>query len=47
MRAGGYRLAEGFISPLDLVELGLIAREEAEELEAKEKRRYRRVPRSA
>jgi hypothetical protein len=32
MRAGGFRLADGFISPLDLVEIGLISAEEAKEL---------------
>jgi uncharacterized membrane protein len=31
-RAGGFRISEGFISPLDLVEIGLVARAEAEEL---------------
>ncbi|BAL90204.1 hypothetical protein AMIS_49840 [Actinoplanes missouriensis 431] len=31
-RAGGFRLADGFISPLDLVGIGLIAAEEAKEL---------------
>ena len=35
-RAGGFRLSDGFISPLDLVELGLVAAEEAEELHALE-----------
>lgn len=30
-RAGGQRLSDGFISPLDLVEIGLVAAEEAEE----------------
>jgi uncharacterized membrane protein len=33
-RAGGFRLASEFISPLDLVALGLVAREEAEALAA-------------
>ena len=33
-RAGGFRLADEFISPLDLVEIGLASREEAEELAA-------------
>ncbi len=33
-RAGGFRLAEDFISPLDLVEIGLLEAEEAEELRA-------------
>jgi uncharacterized membrane protein len=36
MRAGGYRVADGFISPLDLVEIGLVSAEEAEELHAQE-----------
>ncbi|WP_433788889.1 hypothetical protein [Actinoplanes sp. CA-252034] len=31
-RAGGFRLADGFISPLDLVGIGLLAAEEAKEL---------------
>jgi uncharacterized membrane protein len=31
-RAGGFRLGDGFISPLDLVAVGLMAAEEAEEL---------------
>jgi uncharacterized membrane protein len=35
-RAGGYRLSDGFISPLDLVELGLHTAEEAESLHALE-----------
>ena len=35
-RAGGFRLSDGFISPLDLVEIGLIKAEEAEELHAME-----------
>jgi uncharacterized membrane protein len=35
-RAGGYRLSDGFISPLDLVEIGLLEAEEAEELHAME-----------
>jgi uncharacterized membrane protein len=37
-RAGGFRLADGFISPLDLVEIGLATAEEAAELHAMEKR---------
>jgi uncharacterized membrane protein len=36
MRAGGFRVADGFISPLDLVEIGLVTAEEAEELHAQE-----------
>ena len=36
MRAGGFRLADGFISPLDLVEIGLVTAEEAEALHAHE-----------
>ena len=35
-RAGGFRLSDGFISPLDLVEIGLVTAEEAEELHAQE-----------
>jgi uncharacterized membrane protein len=35
-RAGGFRLSDGFISPLDLVEIGLLSRAEAEELHAVE-----------
>jgi uncharacterized membrane protein len=36
-RAGGFRLASEFISPLDLVEIGLVSREEAEAMTATEK----------
>src|SRR5205085_9890851 len=35
-RAGGFRLSDGFISPLDLVEVGLVSAEEAEALHARE-----------
>jgi hypothetical protein len=31
-RAGGFRISDGFISPLDLVALGLVSAEEAREL---------------
>lgn len=31
-RAGGFRLSDGFISPLDLVQIGLASAEEAKEL---------------
>jgi uncharacterized membrane protein len=31
-RAGGMRLGDGFISPLDLIEIGLVSAEEAKEL---------------
>jgi len=34
VRAGGFRISDGFISPLDLVEIGLHSQEEAEELHA-------------
>ena len=37
-RAGGYRISDGFISPLDLVEIGLVSSEEARELHAAETR---------
>ena len=36
VRAGGFRLSDGFISPLDLVDIGLLSAEEAEELHAME-----------
>jgi hypothetical protein len=36
--AGGFRLADGIISPLDLVEIGLMTKKEAEELHAMEKK---------
>jgi uncharacterized membrane protein len=35
-RAGGFRVSDGFISPLDLIEIGLISAEEAKELHALE-----------
>ena len=35
-RAGGFRIGDGFISPLDLVEIGLVTAEEAAELHAME-----------
>jgi len=35
-RAGGFRISDGFISPLDLVEIGLASAEEAERLHALE-----------
>ena len=35
-RAGGFRLSDGFISPLDLVGIGLMSAEEAESLHAME-----------
>jgi uncharacterized membrane protein len=35
-RAGGFRLSDGFISPLDLVAIGLMEASEAEELHAME-----------
>ena len=36
LRAGGFRISDGFISPLDLVEIGLASREEADTLDALE-----------
>jgi uncharacterized membrane protein len=36
VRAGGFRISDGFISPLDLVEIGLLTAAEAEELHAME-----------
>ncbi len=35
-RAGGYRISDGFISPLDLVEVGLVSAEEANALHAQD-----------
>ena len=35
-RAGGFRIGDGFISPLDLVEIGLMSAEEARDLDAME-----------
>jgi uncharacterized membrane protein len=35
-RAGGFRISDGFISPLDLVDVGLVTREEAEQLHGME-----------
>ena len=35
-RAGGFRLSDGFISPLDLVEIGLMSSDEAKQLHAME-----------
>ena len=35
-RAGGFRVSDGFISPLDLVAIGLMTAEEAKELHAME-----------
>ena len=35
-RAGGFRISDGFISPLDLVAIGLATAEEAKELHAME-----------
>jgi uncharacterized membrane protein len=34
--AGGFRISDGFVSPLDLVEIGLLTNEEAQELHAVE-----------
>src|SRR6185436_10798203 len=33
-RAGGFRISDGFVSPLDLIEIGLLSAEEAQELES-------------
>jgi hypothetical protein len=35
-RANGFRISDGFVSPLDLVEIGLLSSEEARELHAAE-----------
>ena len=36
--AGGFRVSDGFISPLDLVAIGLVTAEEAKKLDAQERR---------
>jgi uncharacterized membrane protein len=36
VRAGGFRLSDGFVSPLDLVGIGLLSAEEAKELHSRE-----------
>ena len=36
-RAGGFRISDGFISPLDLIGIGLVSAEEAQALHALEK----------
>ena len=36
VRAGGFRISDGFISPLDLVEIGLMSHEDAKDLHAME-----------
>jgi hypothetical protein len=36
IRAGGFRIGDGFISPLDLAEIGLMSAEEAQGLHAME-----------
>lgn len=36
VRAGGFRISDGFISPLDLVQIGLLSAEEGRELHAME-----------
>jgi uncharacterized membrane protein len=38
-RAGGFRISDGFISPLDLIAIGLVSAEEAEELHALEQQK--------
>ena len=37
--AGGFRISDGFISPLDLVEIGLVTGEEARQLHDLETKR--------
>lgn len=44
MRAGGFRISDGFISPFDLVAIGLLTAAEAEELAAVETGGAQRVP---
>jgi uncharacterized membrane protein len=44
MRAGGFRISDGFISPLDLVQIGMLSAEEAADLTAVETGGAQRVP---
>ena len=37
-RAGGFRISDGFISPLDLIGIGLVSAEEAAQAHAIENR---------
>jgi hypothetical protein len=37
-RAGGFRIADGFISPLDLIQIGLLKAEEAKEMHEMDKK---------
>ena len=38
--AGGFRISDGFISPLDLVEIGLVSADDAQDLHAMETRAH-------
>jgi uncharacterized membrane protein len=42
-RTGGFRISDGFISPLDLIEIGLVSGEDAEALHALETSRRARA----
>ena len=42
-RAGGFRISDGFISPLDLIEIGLLTAEEADGAATPSRRRRRRL----
>jgi uncharacterized membrane protein len=44
-RAGGFRLSDAFISPLDLVEIGLVSADEAKKLHAMETHAQAATPR--
>ena len=44
VRAGGFRISDAFISPLDLVELGLVSSDEAQQLHELETQRPQPVP---
>jgi uncharacterized membrane protein len=43
-RAGGFRISDGFISPLDLIAIGLVSADDAAELHAMEKGAKAGVP---
>jgi hypothetical protein len=36
VRAGGFRISDGFISPLDLIEIGLLSADDGKQLHAME-----------
>jgi uncharacterized membrane protein len=47
LRAGGFRISDGFISPFDLVAIGMLTAEEAAEMAAVEAAAMQRAPAAA